>query len=236
MTKLNNRDYLLCIWRDLNTRRRFVIGKLSRNGMYEFEYEGEEFKQAKKHGFELLTSFPEEKKKYSNNALFAVFKSRLPDRKRKNIKEILMKYGLEEYDDFELLKKSGGKLPIDTIEFIEPILLETLKENNELTRKLYVAGVRYHDYCNKNCVKNIELCVNEELLLIQEPNNEYDKNAIMIKTFDGKYKIGYIPAYFSNSLNEAMSDDYCVKCKVNAIKMIDCQECIEVLLSISIMN
>ena len=32
------------------------------------------------------------------------------------------KYKLEEYDSYELLKRSGAKLPIDNLQFIDPIL------------------------------------------------------------------------------------------------------------------
>ncbi|MCB2298617.1 hypothetical protein [Clostridium tagluense] len=56
--------------------------------------------------------------------MFPAFSSRLPDKRRKDVKEILAKYKLEKYDSFELLKKSGGKLPIDCLEFIEPIYLD----------------------------------------------------------------------------------------------------------------
>ena len=52
--------------------------------------------------------------------LFPVFASRLPDRKREDIDKILQKYGLKEFDEYELLKKSGARLPIDNLEFIVP--------------------------------------------------------------------------------------------------------------------
>ncbi|MBU3181659.1 hypothetical protein [Clostridium psychrophilum] len=51
--------------------------------------------------------------------MFPAFSSRLPDKRRKDVKEILAKY-----DAFELLKKSGGKLPIDSLKFIDPIFLD----------------------------------------------------------------------------------------------------------------
>ena len=42
--------------------------------------------------------------------------------KRRDIKEILEKYEMTEYDPYELLKRNGGRLPIDNYEFICPIL------------------------------------------------------------------------------------------------------------------
>lgn len=59
---------------------------------------------------------------YKCEELFPVFSSRLPDRKRKDIKKILEKYGLKEYDSYQLLKRSGARLPIDNLQFVDPIL------------------------------------------------------------------------------------------------------------------
>lgn len=69
-------------------------------------------------GWEYLRSFPEEKV-YESPALFAAFASRLPDPKRKGIEDILRKYGLDDCGGYELLRKSTGRLPIDTYEFID---------------------------------------------------------------------------------------------------------------------
>ncbi len=64
--------------------------------------------------------FRELDKVYTDTVLFPVFASCLPDRKRKDIDKILQKYGLKEFDEYELLKKSGARLPIDNLEFIVP--------------------------------------------------------------------------------------------------------------------
>lgn len=55
----------------------------------------------------------------------------------------------------------------------------------------------------KRTVKKINLNVGDELLLVQEPNNEYDSNAIMIRSNDNNYMIGDVPSYFATTLNEA---------------------------------
>jgi HipA-like protein len=55
--------------------------------------------------------------KFINNKMFAFFKSRLPDEKRPDIQEILKSYGLKEYDDFELLARTKGKIMTDNYEF-----------------------------------------------------------------------------------------------------------------------
>lgn len=116
MLENNQHDFLYLIWKDPKTKKNFTVGKLNRTEMFTFEY-CEEYQEAQKRGWEKLPAFPKEKV-YKSNILFPVFSSRLPDPKRRDIEKILEKYGLEKYDAYELLKKSGSKLPIDTYEFV----------------------------------------------------------------------------------------------------------------------
>ena len=57
----------------------------------------------------------------------SIFSSRLPNPKRRDMDKILEKYGLAQYDGYELLRKNGGRLPIDTYEFICPESLDCEK-------------------------------------------------------------------------------------------------------------
>ena len=66
-----------------------------------------------------MIAFPQINALYDNPQLFAVFAARLPEPTRPEIKEILATYDMEEYNDFELLKRSGAKLPTDNYEFIQ---------------------------------------------------------------------------------------------------------------------
>lgn len=117
------KDFLYLIWIDSKTKRRYVIGMLSKNIHYEFCY-GFEVEKAQEKGFKLLISFDEIDKVYKSDILFPVFSSRLPDKKRREINKILTKYGMNKYNDYELLKKSGARLPIDNLEFMDHLLEE----------------------------------------------------------------------------------------------------------------
>lgn len=121
MSKINDKDYIYLIWKDYKTGQRYVVGELSKNGKYEFKYRVEDIDNAVENGFTPLIAFPIINEVYENYDIFPAFSSRLPDKRRKDVKEILSKYKLEKYDAFELLKKSGGKLPTDSLEFIDPI-------------------------------------------------------------------------------------------------------------------
>jgi hypothetical protein len=130
VSKKDGRDYLYLIWKEPISRRNYIVGQLSKNSQYEFSY-GHEVKQAIKNGFELLIPFEEIDKIYKSDTLFPTFSSRLPDRKRRGIERILEKYDLREFDEYKLLKRSGARLPIDSLEFIDPILK---KHNGEIKR------------------------------------------------------------------------------------------------------
>ncbi|MBU3219538.1 HipA N-terminal domain-containing protein [Clostridium algidicarnis] len=124
MSRMYNRDYIYLIWKDYKTRQRYIVGELSQNGKCEFKYRIEDVNKAIENGFEPLIAFPNINEVYESYDIFPAFSSRLPDKRRKDVKEILAKYKLERYDAFELLKKSGGKLPTDSLEFVDPIFLD----------------------------------------------------------------------------------------------------------------
>ena len=59
-----------------------------------------------------------------------------------------------------------------------------------LNRKFYAAGVKFRPDWIENLTKLEE---GEELLLIPEPTNKYDENAVKICSFEGVF-LGYVPA------------------------------------------
>ena len=162
--------------------------------------------------------------------LFPVFSSRLPDKKRKDIKKILEKYKLEEYDSYELLKRSGAKLPIDNLQFIDPIL----DFEDEFEKKFYVTGVRHYLGCEgEKCTETLLVTRGDEVFLEQEKNNQYDKNAIRVVNEQRKL-LGYVPRYYAQAFNKFIEEKRIRECHVvNVEKENCCDECICVLLKIN---
>ena len=113
------KDLVYLIWKDTKTGNKYKVGELyKKDNTFYFKYILENVKEAQMHGFKLLIAFPQINALYDNPKLFAVFAARLPERARPEIKEILATYGMTEYDEFELLKRSGAKLPTDNYEFV----------------------------------------------------------------------------------------------------------------------
>lgn len=96
----------------------FDVGVLERvSGVYYFWYIGDGVRKAEQKGFRLFPEFAFKEMVYLAYELFGTFSSRLPDRSRVDIDKILDRYGLDEYDPFDLLAASGGKLPCDRLSF-----------------------------------------------------------------------------------------------------------------------
>lgn len=231
VSRKDGRDYLYLIWKDPISRCNYTVAQLSKNSQYEFSY-GYEVDEAIRNGFELLIPFDDVNKVYKSDTLFPTFSSRLPDRKRRGIEKILAKYGLKEFDEYKLLKRSGARLPIDSLEFIDPIFEDN---NGEVKRIFHIAGARHHIGCDgDNCGKALHLEVGDRLILVPEPMNEFDKNAIRITDRENK-SLGYLPRYYSEIIAEYLKKGVTYECKVLEVnKDMECNECIKLKLEVYI--
>lgn len=216
-------NYLYLVWKDPQTRRNFTIGKLSRNQKYKFEY-CEATTEAEEAGWKKLEAFPEPKI-YESDTLFPVFSSRLPDRKRRDIEKILEKYNLTEFDEFELLRKSGARLPIDTYEFIDPIFPEA----ETIERDFFVMGIRHHAACSgKDCSLLPAVVPGDLLKLKEEPENCVDPFAIRVLTNQEEH-LGYVPRYYNQAIGERIKKGMTYTCRVLEVHPANsCSECVKV--------
>lgn len=228
-------DIIWVYWKDPESHQRFKVGQISKNGNFTFEYVPN-LKEMEEKGFKPFFPFLNSDEKYQSKELFPTFTSRLADRKRKDINVILDKYGLKEYDSFELLKKSGGRLPIDTLEFIEPIDLS----HPSIRREFYIAGVSHGELCDGvNCKNICSLKLLDRLDLVPEPTNQFDKYAIEL--CKNEIKIGYVPIYYSEAVYQALKNRGEVECRIIELNIFErksledifnCQECIKAVILI----
>ena len=223
---LKNNDYLYLIWKDPETRRNYTIGKLTRAESFTFEY-CEDATEAEQAGWKPLGAFPTYQV-YSSEILFPVFASRLPDKKRRDIKTILRKYKLNDFDEFELLRKSCARLPIDTYEFVDPIFAE----DEVVEREFYVMGIRHHSSCNgTDCTLLPSLKAGDLLVFEEEPDNKYDPMAIRVLTQEGDH-LGYVPRYYNKAIIARLHNGMTYSCEVIEVSLSkSCSECIKVKLN-----
>lgn len=120
MDELDDIIYVLWEYQNDKIKECYFIGRIERKGpdCYTFTYEKDNPLFAVKKGFKLFPEFADTNKEYTSSKLFNTFASRLPNRNRKDIANILKKYDLLEYDEFNLLREGHGILPIDNLIFI----------------------------------------------------------------------------------------------------------------------
>lgn len=226
MLQKDGKDYLYLIWKSEKSRKQYIVGQLTKNGLFEFRYD-KDIKSAIDDGFTPLLCFQDLNRSYTDEKLFPAFASRLPDKKRRDIQEILSKYDLKEYDEYMLLKKSGARLPIDSFEFIDPIM--NLNENIE--RIFFIAGSRHYIGCNGyDCENAVPVTRGDEIVLQREPDNKYDNNAVQMYDVFGNL-LGYVPRYYSEGVSMLLKNNRIMSCHVYYVdRNKNCNECIKVIL------
>ena len=95
--------------------KQFLIGELAKTSDgYTFKYTPDA--PGKSYGFIKIPTFKDLDKEYKSKRLFLFFVNRLIDRARPDLPQILESCNLKEYDEWELLKASKGRLMTDRYE------------------------------------------------------------------------------------------------------------------------
>ena len=217
-------NYMYIIWTNPNTKRSYIVGKLGRTETGFFFVYSDEYRDALNSGWIWIECFPEDRR-YESKVLFPVFQSRLPDRRRRDLPQILEKYELEEYDGYELLKNSGGRLPIDTYEFVDPVF-----DDDRTIERIFYLVVSHDSSSSSGAGHKDSPCLETgaELLLQREENSARDVYAVQVKTEEGEI-LGYIPHYYSRGVSDRLSRGMSYDCTVLDINQeSNSEECVKV--------
>lgn len=186
---------ILVVWQHAASRCRYLIGHLSRTcGVHTFRYETTvpgSLPDARDAGFRLFDEFPEAHGVWRQRDLFATFRRRLPQTWSQ---EDFVRVGVSPDDGIEFLRLTGGRLPTDTLEF-----LEVIKAADTYRLRFPVAGWRH--YQGESVIDDLTL--GTELKLILDSSNPHDPNAIRVLAPSGVH-IGFVPAVYSWCLTQSI--------------------------------
>lgn len=199
---LLNAKSLFLTWQSPKDRsERYAVGELaSHNGSYAFSYlmQNSSFEEARMAGFKGFPAFPISDLEYTNDVL-PLFRKRLPPKSRRDFKKFLKQYGLSEDfsgSDFQLLAHTGCKLPSDGFNLVPDLATVPLP----FEYVMEAAGTRYHTTLSK--LNNLE--IGDEVELLPDFNNLYDKNALIIA--NKNTVLGYVNRILSAPIKELVED------------------------------
>lgn len=170
---------------------------------------------AARHGFSfeqspLSRAFPDVNKLYDSPELFSFFAHRLPDARRSDYREALAPSRSEPgTHPFELLRNTRGRLATDQLS-----LEQAARETEDGMRvECNVAGWRFFE---GDSILS-ELAPGVAVQLEREKSNRYDSNAVMVLSLSGR-KLGYVPAFHSELVAEALSTGRGVRAEIVELK------------------
>ncbi len=117
---LEKLECLYLKWQDYKTGQKYFLGTLYRDkehGKYYFKLSAEGVEKAKEAGFSTAALiFDDVNRVYESDVLFSVFRTRAPRVEKINpeiLWEILNEFNMKEYDEFEYLKITHGRMITD---------------------------------------------------------------------------------------------------------------------------
>jgi hypothetical protein len=211
-------------WQDsLLTRRWFVIGRLRRlpESQYEFVYTRgyEEAQRIAK--MQPILGFMESHRRYLSEKLFPLFQNRLMSPNREEYAAHIERLGLVQnpnlpLEPLQILARSGGRRETDSfVVFPAPLKQSTSDGHCFYVISFFVNGIRYVPAASQVRASRCE--VGERLLLLSDWQNEFDPNAMMLRTKVDNHLLGWVPRYYCADIHGLWERKLPIEVKVERV-------------------
>lgn len=211
-------DFLFVAWRtrDPNHPGWGPVGRLEFDGvLYRFFYT-----QGAKtlSGFEPFAGMDDLNEVYTSEEIPPLFKNRLLSEKRPEY-EAYLTWGGFDYrnppDPLTLLAVTEGRRQTDAVEVFP---CPSPDAEGCYFNRFFLHGIRWAEPAGRTYIEG-RMQAGEELLLIPEPTNAHDPNAVAIYPQGESVRIGYAPRYLAHDIDALLGqcDDGFVKLTVSRI-------------------
>lgn len=197
---------LVVAWQNQSNREWIPIGKLRYNDAndtlpYSFCYT-KGVKRAQEGGFKLLARMDALEQIYyaPKEALFPTFANRLLAKSRPEYENYKRWLSLNNSNAMEELAKNNGMRATDSIQ-----LYPIPKEDDQYKLEFFSHGISHLISHYQQRVAKLE--VGEKLFIAKDMQNEFDENALLIRTRDPIEIVGYIPRIYSKDISYLIDGD-----------------------------
>ncbi len=202
-------------WQAPDTRDWHVVGFLTElpGPTYEFGYTKGAEKSTK---FMPFSGMDDLHRRYVSKTLFPLFHNRVLSPKRPEYPDFIQWLGLSSDDasPVAILERSGGLRATDQLQVFKRF---EIASDGKFEYTFFAHGLGYLPESAKNRVTN--LVPAQRLFLCRDVQNEYDKNAIIIRAENPAEIVGYCPRYLVKTMLMLLEQgETCVQVTVDALK------------------
>ncbi len=190
---------LFLAWQDPKGRAWYPVGRLRLDGgTYQFVYTEGACQANRAGNFQPFAPFKRFDLVYESNELFPLFANRVPPSSRPDYGAFVRYLNLPQDPDdpVAILARSGGRRATDSFE-VFPCPERDVDGVYHI--HFFAHGLRYLPSSSMERIAQLE--PGEQLLLVPDPQNPHDPNALRLKTNDtletDRHLVGYCPRYLT---------------------------------------
>ncbi|MEV4778615.1 HIRAN domain-containing protein [Burkholderia sp. LMU1-1-1.1] len=203
---------LFVAWQQPDSKEWIPVAKLEHNGgTYAFSYTQGIFRAK---DFRQFSGMQSVEAVYESPRLFPLFANRLISKSRPEFKDYLRWLGLSDMDEdpMAILALTGGIRGTDSIELFQP---PAVSKQGQYYLEFFARSLSHLPLPAVERIGMLEK--GERIYLMRDPQNEFDEQAVAMRTGTPSWFLGYCPKYYAQDLGTLLGNPECdlqvtVKC------------------------
>ncbi len=190
---------LYIVWNNKKQKKWLPVGELTYSDKYIFKYT----RGAENEDFIAFGNMKDLDKVYISDELFPLFKNRLLSENRPEFNSLLEWLALdnESYEPIKVLGLTEGKRDTDSLEMFPcPEIV-----NGVYQVSFFTHGLRYIENMGEEALQKLK--TTDPLYMCLDMQNEYDSDAVLLRTQDPVSFVGYCPRYLTKDFVELLKEN-----------------------------